>query len=118
LISCTSKSFFLGKQIFIFILIFLREEAAKQWSFREQEWNRENELREKLMRQLLDERQEQIINTLQILKIKLEDAYEKQRTLIADMEQARKYNLIEKQKQAKEREEKKQVKNLLTFFLF
>jgi hypothetical protein len=87
---------------------FNREEAAKQWARREQEWDREKDLREKLMRQVMDERQEQVMEKLQALKEQQHETYERQRALLADMEQARKYNLMEKEKQAREREEKKQ----------
>ncbi|CAF3456384.1 unnamed protein product [Rotaria sp. Silwood1] len=85
-----------------------QEEAAKEWARREQEWDREKELREKLMRQVMDERQEQVMGKLQALKEQQRETYERRRALIQDMEQARKYDLIEKQKQMKEREEKKQ----------
>ncbi|UJR23972.1 hypothetical protein I4U23_026939 [Adineta vaga] len=85
-----------------------QEEAAKQWARREQEWDREKELREKLMRQVMDERQEQVMEKLHALKEQQQETYEKQQALIAEMEQARKYDLIEKQKQAQEREDKKQ----------
>ncbi|CAF3398846.1 unnamed protein product [Rotaria socialis] len=85
-----------------------QEEAAKEWARREQEWDREKELREKLMRQVMDERQEQVMEKLHALKEQQQETYERQRALISDMEQARKYDLIEKQKQIKEREEKKQ----------
>jgi hypothetical protein len=60
------------------------------------------------MHQLLNERQKQINEKLQTLKEQQKENYERQRILIDDIEQARKYDLIEKQKQAKEREEKKQ----------
>jgi hypothetical protein len=70
------------------------------------------------MRQMMHERQEKVIEKLQALKEQQQETYDRQRALIADMEQARKYGLIEKQKQAKERDEKKQVQNLRIFFLF
>ena len=60
------------------------------------------------MHQVMNGRQEQVMEKLQSLKVQQQETYEKQRALIHDMEQARKYNLIEKQKQAKEKEEKKQ----------
>jgi hypothetical protein len=60
------------------------------------------------MRQVMDQRQEEIMEKLQALKQRQEEIYQRQQTLIDDMEQARKYNLIEKQKQAKEKEDKKQ----------
>jgi N12 class adenine-specific DNA methylase len=85
--------------MFISILLFEREEAAKQWSRREQEWNHDKESREKLMHQLLNERQKQINEKLQTLKEQQKENYERQRILIDDIEQARKYDLIEKQKQ-------------------
>jgi hypothetical protein len=59
------------------------------------------------MRQVMDERQEQVMEKLQALKEQQQETYQRQRALISDMEQARKYDLIEKQKQAKEQEEKK-----------
>ncbi len=67
---------------------------------------------------MMHERQEKVIEKLQALKEQQQETYDRQRALIADMEQARKYGLIEKQKQAKERDEKKQVQNLRIFFLF
>jgi hypothetical protein len=70
------------------------------------------------MRQMMHERQEKVIEKLQALKEQQQETYDRQRALITDMEQARKYGLIEKQKQAKERDEKKQVQNLCIFFLF
>jgi hypothetical protein len=51
------------------------------------------------MRQLLDERQEQINEKLKALKEQQKEIDERQRILIDDIEQARKYDLIEKQKQ-------------------
>jgi hypothetical protein len=51
------------------------------------------------MHQLLDERQEQINEKLQALKEQQKEIDERQRILIDDIEQARKYDLIEKQKQ-------------------
>ncbi len=57
----------------------------------------------------MDQRQEQIMEKLEVLKQQQQEIYERQRTLIHDMEQARKYDLIEKQKLAKEREEKKKI---------
>ena len=75
------------------------------------------------MRQVMDERQEQVMEKLQALKEQQQETYERQQALVADMEQARKYDLYEKQRQAKEREEKKQdfqrqVKIKLCFFMF
>lgn len=60
------------------------------------------------MRQVLDERQEQVMEKLQALKEQQQETYERQQALLVDMEQARKYDLVEKQKQARQREEKRQ----------
>ena len=51
------------------------------------------------MRQILNDRQNQIMQKLETLKEQQQETYEKQCALVADMEQARKFNLIEKQKQ-------------------
>jgi hypothetical protein len=74
------------------------------------------------MRQVMDERQEQVMDKLQALKEQQQETYERQRALVADMEQARKYDVIEKQKQIRERDEKKQdlqkqVEIFLRFYL-
>jgi hypothetical protein len=71
------------------------------------------------MRQVMDERQEQVMEKLQALKEQQQETYQRQRALISDMEQARKYDLIEKQKQAKEQEEKKKdlQRQVKIFFL-
>ncbi len=67
----------------------------------------------------MDERQEQVMEKLQALKEQQQETYQRQRALISDMEQARKYDLIEKQKQAKEQEEKKKdlQRQVKIFFL-
>ncbi|UJR24799.1 hypothetical protein I4U23_006174 [Adineta vaga] len=74
------------------------EDAAKQWSRYDQQWNDDQQLRLKLLRPILNERQNQLIQQLHLFKQQQKDIYEKQRLLIDDMEQARKYDLIEKQK--------------------
>lgn len=56
----------------------------------------------------MDERQEQVMGKLQALKEQQQETYERRQALIADMEQARQYDLFEKQKQAREKEEKNQ----------
>ncbi len=68
----------------------------------------------------MDERQEQVMEKLQALKEQQQETYQRQRALIHDMEQARKYDLIEKQKQEKEREEKKQdlQRQVKDFFIY
>lgn len=60
------------------------------------------------MRQVMDERQQQVMEKLQALKEQQQETFERRRALIADMEQARRYDLIEKQKQIQERDERKQ----------
>ena len=85
-----------------FFYILSRDEAAKQWSQFEQQWTRENESREHLLEQLLHQRQEEIANRLEMIEKQTEETEEKQRILIADMEQARKYQLIQKEKYARE----------------
>ncbi|CAF3777102.1 unnamed protein product [Adineta steineri] len=80
------------------------DDADKYWSRREQEWNHEREIREKLIEEIIEKKKEEIIKKLKLLKQQQEEIHEKQRILINDMEQARKYDLIEKQKQLKEKE--------------
>lgn len=46
-----------------------REEASRQWQKREAEWERERLARERLMREVLDERQEQIRGKMEELRI-------------------------------------------------
>lgn len=95
-----------------------REEAAKQWARREQEWDREKDLREKLMRQVLDEREQQVMDKLQALKEQQQETLERRQALLADMEQARKYDLIEKEKQNRERHERKRdIQRQVLFFV-
>ena len=60
------------------------------------------------MRQVMDERQEQMMEKLQALKEQQQETYERQRALLEDLEQARKYDRLEKEKQARDRQEKKQ----------
>ena len=46
-----------------------REEASRQWQKREAEWERERLARERLMREVLDERQGQIVEKMEELRI-------------------------------------------------
>ena len=91
-----------------------REEAAKEWSRREQQWQREKEAREKLMRQVIREREEQVMHKLQALHIEQEQNKEETRMLIDDMQQTRMVDLAQQQrlieqKEHKQRDLKKQV---------
>ena len=46
-----------------------REEAARMWERREREWRREREARERLMSEVLAERQGQLCEKMKTLKL-------------------------------------------------
>lgn len=86
-----------------------QEELAKQWSSYELTWNQQIETRDKLIEQFLSQRQTEIQDKLSELKQQIDDSSLQQQILIQEMEQARKYQLIEKQKQISDRQQPKQV---------
>lgn len=86
-----------------------QEELAKQWSSHELTWNQQIETRDKLIEQFLNQRQTEIQDKLIELKQQIDESFLQQQTLIQEMEQARKYQLIEKQKQINDRQQPKQV---------
>lgn len=74
-----------------------QDELAKQWPLQEQLWNQQSLSRDKLIEAFLDKRQEDIEQKLILLKQQIKDLYLEQQTLLQEMEQARKYQLIQKQ---------------------
>ena len=63
-----------------------QDEAAKEWDKRNEEWKRESLAREALMKQVLEERQQQIEEKFQVLSEKKKDSLAKREELIRDME--------------------------------
>ena len=92
-----------------------QDEAAKEWDKRNEEWKRESEAREALMRQVLEERQQQIEEKFNILSEKKRDSLLKREELIRDMEKTQMLAKKEREKsEAAKMERKKELESQIT----
>ena len=90
------------------LCLFNREEAGKQWQRRQEQWHQDQQFRDNLMKEVIQQRQEQINEKLTILKQQQKQIEKERQTLIDDMEQADRYHRIEQVKQEKQKQENKQ----------
>eukprot|EP00795_Rhopilema_esculentum_P015491 gene15491-6744_t len=84
-----------------------QEEAARQWQKRESEWERERIARERLMQEVLHERQKQVDDRIQIVLRKKQDSIAEREDLIRQMEdyqQSLETEKIEEENRKQERE--------------
>ncbi|XP_062506158.1 trichoplein keratin filament-binding protein-like [Corticium candelabrum] len=84
-----------------------REEASRQWQKREAEWERERLARERLMREVLDERQGQIVEKMEELRIQQVESIGRREELLHELELANQLTARETQRQAEDRETRK-----------
>ena len=92
-----------------------QDEAAKEWDKRNEEWNRESLAREALMKQVLEERQQQIEEKFQILSEKKRDSLMKREELIRDMEKTQMLAKKEREKlELAKRERKQEIEQQIT----
>lgn len=75
-----------------------QDEAQKQWDKRNQEWSREAQAREMLMKQVLDEVQKQINYKIEIINEKKKDSLLRRKELIEDMERGQALIIQEREK--------------------
>ena len=80
------------------------------WSKREQEWQREKEARESLMADVLAERQHQLYERLENLKIRQQESIEEREKLLRDIEISN--QLTARENREKENLEKTKFKEL------
>ncbi|XP_064613180.1 trichoplein keratin filament-binding protein-like [Liolophura sinensis] len=65
-----------------------QDEAARMWQKREAEWEKERRAREKLMKEVLAERQIQIEDKMEDLRLQQEDSLQRREELLQEMEVA------------------------------
>ena len=87
-----------------FYLKCCREEAARQWSKREAEWEREKKAREMLMAEVLAQRQEQLEERLVDLRDKRLESIERREELLKELEIANQLTVRENEKKRKEKQ--------------
>jgi trichoplein keratin filament-binding protein len=85
-----------------------REEASRQWQKREAEWQREKLARERLMREVLNERQEQIRGKMEDLRIQQAESLEQREELLHDLELTNQMTARESQRRAEDKALRKQ----------
>nr|XP_054748980.1 trichoplein keratin filament-binding protein-like [Lytechinus pictus] len=78
-----------------------KEEAARQWSKREAEWEKERLARERLMSEVLQERQGQLQDQVEVNRKRQEESLQRREELLRDMEIAQ--QLTQREKEEEER---------------
>jgi len=97
----------LEKQREIELEAMFQDEAAKEWDKRVQQWDRESGARQMLMKQVLEERQQQIDEKFTILEEKKNESLLKREELIKDMERTQQMAMKEREKMEKAKLERK-----------
>ena len=85
-----------------------QDEAAKEWDKRNMEWDRERLARENLMKQVLNERNEQMNYKLNFLQQQKIESLQRREELVKDMEKTQKLAIIEREKSAQIKQERKE----------
>lgn len=85
-----------------------QDEAAKEWDKRNMEWDRERLARENLMKQVLNERNEQMNYKLNFLQQQKIESLQRREELVKDMEKTQKLSIIEREKSARIKQERKE----------
>jgi trichoplein keratin filament-binding protein len=85
-----------------------QDEAAKEWDKRNMEWDRERLARENLMKQVLNERNEQMSYKLNFLQQQKIESLQRREELVKDMEKTQKLSIIEREKSARIKQERKE----------
>jgi trichoplein keratin filament-binding protein len=75
-----------------------QDEAAKEWEKRNAQWERESQARQALMKQVLEERQNQINEKFDLLNEKKVESLRKREELLKDMEQTQLLAIREREK--------------------
>lgn len=85
-----------------------QDEAAKEWDKRNMEWDRERLARENLMKQVLNERNEQMNYKLNFLQQQKLESLQRREELVKDMEKTQKLAIKEREKSAQIKQERKE----------
>jgi trichoplein keratin filament-binding protein len=92
-----------------------QDEAAKEWDRRNMEWERERVARENLMKQVLNERKEQMNFKFNLLKQQKEESIQRREELVKDMEKTQALAIREREKSARLiRERKEDIESQIT----
>jgi trichoplein keratin filament-binding protein len=85
-----------------------QDEAAKEWEKRNAQWERESQARQALMKQVLEERQNQINEKFDLLNEKKVESLRKREELLKDMEQTQLLAMREREKLEQAKIERRQ----------
>ena len=85
-----------------------QDEAAKEWDKRNMEWERERVARENLMKQVLNERKEQMNFKFNLLQQQKEESIQRREELVKDMEKTQALAIREREKSARLKQERKE----------
>ncbi|KAL8604635.1 hypothetical protein ACOMHN_013415 [Nucella lapillus] len=85
-----------------------QDEAARMWQRREGEWERERQARKRLMDEVLEGRQEQIVDKLEEVKRRQQESLERREELLRELEIANQLTQREQKKVQEEQEAFKQ----------
>merc|ERR1712002_843297 len=84
-----------------------QEEAKKVWEKREMEWDKEKNARQRLMKEVLLERHNQLNAKMEAVKIEQKKSIERREEILNDIEIAHRLSQAEKEKQEKEKIQRK-----------
>ena len=85
-------------------LCFSREEAARMWHKREQEWEKERAARERLMKEVLQKRQAQLDQKMELLRDCQKESIKRREVLLQEMDIANKMAAREEEEKRRNRE--------------
>lgn len=85
-----------------------RDEAARMWTKREAEWERERLARERLMAEVLDVRRKQLDDKMEENKRRQEESIESREQLLRELEEAQRMTAREKSEEARLRREREE----------
>ncbi|XP_074062228.1 trichoplein keratin filament-binding protein isoform X1 [Macrotis lagotis] len=88
--------------------VLYREEAKQMWEKREAEWERERQARDRLMREVLTERQHQLQEKIELNRREQEEALKYREQLIRGLEEAREETRRERAEEAELKTARKQ----------
>lgn len=85
-----------------------RDEAARMWTKREAEWERERLARERLMAEVLDVRRKQLDNKMEENKRRQQESIESREQLLRELEEVQRMTAREKSEEARLRKEREE----------
>lgn len=95
-----------GSYLYFSLLVIFRDEAARMWTKREAEWERERLARERLMAEVLDVRKRQLDDKMEENKRRQQESIESREELLRELEEVQRMTAREKVEEERQRRER------------